>query len=112
MVFARLFADGVKRVFLLEQQVPGVGDVFEDGPNRAVGKMHPLHGLDAHLLQLFFRCLSGEALQEIVVDEPDDFGLLWLDDQMVAFPTVAVNQEPSVGDALLKALPGAPFDVL
>ena len=112
VVFARLFADGVKRVFLLEQQVPGIGDVFEDGPNRAVGKMHPLHGLDAHLLQLFFRCLSGEALQEIVVDEPDDFGFLWLDDQMVAFPTVAVNQEPSVGDALLKALPGAPFDVL
>ena len=31
---------------------------------------------------------------------------------MVALPTVAVNQEPSVGDALLKALPGAPFHVL
>ena len=26
--------------------------------------------------------------------EPDDFGLLRLDDQMVALPTVAVNQRP------------------
>lgn len=112
MVLAGLFADGVKGVFLLEEQVPGVGDVFEDGPNGAVGEMYSLHGLHAHLLQLFFRCLCRETLQEIVIDEADDFCLFRLNDQMVALPTAAVNQEPSVGDALLKALPGAPFHVL
>ena len=73
MVLAGLFADRVKGVFLLKEQVPGVGDVFEDGPNGAIGKMHSLHGLHAHLLQLFFRRLCREALQEIVVDEPDDY---------------------------------------
>ena len=68
VVLAGLFTDGVKRIFLLKEQVPGVGVVFEDGPNGAVGEMHSLHGLHAHLLQLFFRCLCRETLQEIVID--------------------------------------------
>lgn len=74
--------------------------------------MRPCVRLYTHLLQLFFRCLSGEALQEIIVDEPDDFGLLRLDDQMVVLPAVAVNREASVGDTLLETLSGAPFHVL
>ena len=59
VVLAGLFADGVKHVFLLEEQVPCVSDIFVNGPNGAIGEMHPLHRLHTHLLQLFFRCLCG-----------------------------------------------------
>ena len=50
--------------------------------------------------------------QKILEDAPDDGGFLRYWHQRIAFPAIPINPEATVRDALLHALPGAPFHIL
>src|SRR5699024_2029146 len=74
-------ADGVCHIFLLEQKVARISDISEDLPYGSVTEMLSLIGFYTHLGKLLFCGLRRQTVHVIVVDEPNDFCLLLMDDQ-------------------------------
>ena len=74
--------------------------------------MLSLIGFYTHLGKLLFCGLRRQTVHVIVVDEPNDFCLLLMDDQMIALPAVPINLKAAVGDTFFKSFPGTPFDVV
>ena len=112
VILFALAVNGVSDVFLLKKQVAGVGDIGENALDGRVLKAAPVDGANALGVQLP-RCLQpGLAIEEILVDAPHNSSFLRHDDQPVTLPAVAEDAEVAVRDALLEALPRAPFDIV
>ena len=88
-------------IFLLEQKVACISDVSEDLPDRGVAEVLSFIGFHAHLGKLLFRGFRRQAIQVIVVDEPNDLCFLLVVNQMIALPAVAVDLKSAVGDTLV-----------
>ena len=84
----------------MEQKV-AISDVSEDLPDRGVAEVLSFIGFHAHLGKLLFRGFRRQAIQVIVVDEPNDLCFLLVDNQMIALPAVAVDLKSAVGDTLV-----------
>ena len=74
--------------------------------------MLPFIGLHTHLGKLLFRGFRRQAIQVIIIDEPNNLRFILLDDQMVALPAVAIDLKAAVWNALFKPLSRSPFYIV
>ena len=110
-VLLALLGDRVGDIFLLKQQVAGIGHIRKD--HLDVG-IHPSAALgcgDAFCRKLAFSLQPGLALKEVLKNAANDCGFIRLNHQMISFPAVAVHMKVPIGHALLKPLAQPPFDV-
>ena len=111
VILPTVLGDRVFTVFLLEEHVPGVGDVRQD--NLYVG-IHPrlsLPGINASVHQGPANLNPGCAFHVLGIHPTDDLCFLRYDDQFVVLPLIPENAELAVGNALLEPLDRTPFDV-
>ena len=104
--------DRVFNEFLLQEQVSGVGDIRKNHLDVGIHPPAAIRRGDAFRFKFTLGLKSGLPIKEVLEDATDDGGFFRLDDQLVAFPTVAVDAEVSVRDALFHALANAPFHVV
>lgn len=107
-----MLRDGVLDVFLLQEQVACVVDVRQDVLDIGIHPSAALPCGDALGGELALCLQAGFPVEEVLEDAPDDGRFLRDDDELVAFPAIAVKTEPAVRDALLEALLYVPFDIL
>ena len=110
-VLLALLGDRVGDIFLLKQQVAGIGHIRKD--HLDVG-IHPSAALgcgDAFRCKLAFSLQPGLTLKEVLKNPANDCGFIRLNHQMITFPAVPVHMKAPIGHALLKPLAQPPFDV-
>ena len=105
-------SDRVFDEFLLQEQVSGVGDVRENHLDVGIYPPAAVRRGDALGFKFTLGLKSGLPIKEVLEDATDDGGFFWLDDQLVAFPSVAVDAEVSVRDTLFHTLANAPFHIV
>ena len=111
VILPTVLGDRVFTVFLLEEHVPGVGDVCQDDLHIGVHPRLSLPGINASVHQGPANLNPGCAFHVLGIHPADDICFLRYDDQFVVLPLIPENAELAVGNALLEPLDRAPFDV-
>ena len=111
-VLFSLFGERVFNIFLLQEQVSGVGYIAENHFNVGVHPAASVSGGDALGGKFSLGLKAGLAIKEVLEDAAHNGCFLRDNDQLVAFPAVAVHSKVAVRDALLHALSGSPFYIV
>ena len=111
-VLPAFLGDRVLDEFLLQEQVPGVGDVRQDALNVGIHPAASVPGRDALGGKLALRFQTGFPIKEVLVDALHDSRLLRHRDQVITFPAVAVHPEVPVRDSFFKTLLDGPACIL
>ena len=104
--------DGISGEFLLQEQVPGVGDVAQDALDVRIHPAASVPGGNALRSKLTLGFQPGLSVEKVLKNALYDGCFLRSGHQRIALPVVSVHPEVSRRDALLHALSLAPFDVV
>ena len=112
LVLLVFFGDGIFDEFLLQKQVPRIGDVGEHALDVRVHPRTAVTGFNALRSEFLLRVQAGFAVKEVLIDPLNDGRLFGNRHQFISLPAVAVHPEFPVGYSLFKALSRAPFHIL
>lgn len=112
VILPALFADRVLDEFLLKKEVSGVSHVREDLLDVGINPPAAFAGRDSLSSKFPLGLEPRFAVEEVLEDPLHDGSFLRDNDQIVTFPSVAVDPEVPIRDALLHALSDSPFHVV
>ena len=107
-----LLGDWVGDKLLLQEQVPRVGHIGQYHLDVGIYPTAAVPGCDALGSKLPLGFQPGFSVQKVLEDSLYDFRLLRYNDQFVTLPSITVDAEVAVGDAVLHPLSDTPFHII
>ena len=107
-----LLGDWVGDKLLLQEQVPRVGHIGQYHLDVGIYPTAAVPGCDALGSKLPLGFQPGFPVQEVPEDSLYNLRFLWHDDQFIALPSITVDAEVAVWDAVLHPFSDAPFHIV
>ncbi len=97
LVLPAFFSNGIFDEFLLQKQVPRIGDVGEHASDVRVDPRTAVTGFNALCREFLLRVQAGFAVKEVLKAPLNDGRFFWNRHEFISLPAVAVHPEFPVG---------------
>ena len=110
-VLLPLLEDWIRHIFFLEKHIASICNIGQDNLDVGIHPAAAIPGRDAFGGKFPFCFKPGFSVKEILEDAPDNSRFLGDYYQVIPFPAVPVDTEPTVWVPLLKLFLDAPSDI-
>ena len=110
-VLLPLFEDWIRHVFFLEKHIASIGNIGQDNLDVGIHPAVAIPGRDAFGGKFPFCFKPRLAVKEILEDASDNSCFLMNYHQIIFFPAISIDTEPTIGVPLLKLFLDTPSDI-